>query len=145
MKPPREFDSPASQVETGPTVKTPSPLRWSPRGYDLILENREALDVQKFNALVQEFEDAVPSRRNARVVSSLRRWAGDARSALPLSECQSLLRWVITSSWRNAVPAAEALWAHLFGRPAPTWQAWNGKRYDFDHAAWKQWYGSLPH
>jgi hypothetical protein len=72
-------------------------------------------------------------------------WATDTRAFLPLSECQSLLRWVITSGWKNAVPAAEGVWAYLFGRPAPTWQTWSGTKCEFDAAGWKRWYASLPH
>ena len=64
----REFGLP-SQVETGPAVATPSALRWSLRGYDLVLVNRDAFDVQKFASLIEAFEQAVPSRRNARVGS----------------------------------------------------------------------------
>ena len=135
-----------SRVETGPTVAVPSPLRWASRGYDLVLVNREALDHTQFASLIQSFEDAVPSCRNARVIASLREWeAGNAGSALALSECQSLLRWVTTSGWKSAVPAAEAIWSHLFGRPAPTWQTWAGRRYEFDAGGWKRWYESLPH
>lgn len=135
----------SSRVETGPTVIEPSTLRWYARGNDLVLMNRDAFEAGKFGLLIEAFEDAVPSRRNARVVGGLRQWAGNNHSPLPLAECQSLLRWVITSGWRNAVPAADAVWAYLFGRPAPTWQTWNGTRYQFDYTGWKRWYDSLPH
>jgi hypothetical protein len=141
----RSSESVRTQVETGPVVTAPSPLRWSIRGYDLVLVNRDAFDAQKFVVLIDAFEEAVPSRRNARVAASLRRWALDTRLALPLSECQSLLRWVITSGWKSAVPAAEAVWTYLFGLPAPTWQSWSGSKYEFDAAGWKRWYASLPH
>ena len=141
----RKSEPGRAQVETGPVVTTPSPFRWSNRGYDLVLVNRDAFDAQKFAVLTNAFEEAVPSRRNARVVASLRRWAVDTRQALPLSECQSLLRWVITSGWKHSVPPAEAVWADLFGRPAPKWQNWTGSKYEFDTAGWKRWYSSLPH
>src|ERR1035441_1896422 len=62
---PRESNSTPSPIETGPAVTAPSPLRWSSRGYDLVLVNRDALDSQKFASLIDSFEDAVPSRRNA--------------------------------------------------------------------------------
>jgi len=130
-------------VETGPVVRTPSASHWSMRGYDLVLSNRDAFDARKFGALVDAFEEAVPSRKNARVVASLRNWAADTRASLPLNECQSLLRWVITSGWKNAVPAAEEVWAYLFGRPAPTWHIWSGTKYEFDAVGWKRWYTTL--
>jgi hypothetical protein len=60
---PRESNSTPSPIETGPAVTAPSPLRWSSRGYDLVLVNRDALDSQKFASLIDSFEDAVPSRR----------------------------------------------------------------------------------
>ena len=132
-------------VETGPVVTAPSAVHWSAKGYDLVLANRNAFDAQRFAALIDAFEEAVPSRRNARVVAGLRNWAVDTRASLPLSACQSLLRWVITSSWKNAVRPAEEVWAYLFGRPAPTWQIWSGTKYEFDVAGWKRWYATLPH
>jgi hypothetical protein len=141
----RLSESGRTQVETGPVVTTPSPLRWSLQGYDLARVNRDFFDAKGFGVLIDAFEEAVPSRRNARVVASLRRWASNTRLVLPLSECQSLLRWVITSGWKNSVAPAEALWAYLFGRPTPTWQTWNGSKYEFDAAGWKRWYASLPH
>lgn len=136
------------QVETGPAVTAQSTLRWMAVGYDLQLLNPGALDQTKFIALVDAFEQAVPSRRNASLVANLKIWATDSRSAhWPIGSCSSLLRWVTTSGWKTAVPAAESIWRYLFGQPAPTWYVWNqGRRkYEFNAEEWKVWYDSLPH
>lgn len=133
------------QVATGPVVTVPSRLRWRTFGYDLTLEERQDLDRNRFDALVEAFERAVPSKRNASVVRELRAWAADPqRMRLAQGTYSSLLRWVITSGWKDAVPHAEAVWKYLFGEPAPTWRSWNkGKGYRFDPEAWKVWFESL--
>jgi hypothetical protein len=138
--------APSAQVQTGPVVTVPSKFRWRAHGYDLALENPETLDQKTFDALVDRFEQAVPSRRNATLVGELRAWAADPRHSRWLhgSNC-SLLRWVTTSGWRAAVPHAEAIWTHLFGQPVPTWYVWRQghKKYEFDPKAWTTWYESL--
>ena len=137
-----------AQVETGPVVATRSPLRWNRFGYDLTLVNRDAFDAHKFADLVDAFDQAVPSRKNSSLVADLRRWAADPGQHWPHEACRRLLRWVITgTTWKRAVPAAEAVWGYLFGRPIPTWSTWNSgeKRYEFDQSAWQVWFESLPH
>ena len=137
-----------AQVETGPVVTARSPLRWNRSGYDLALINRDAFDVHEFAALIDAFEQAVPSRKNSSLVADLRRWAADPGQSWPHEACRRLLRWVITgTTWKRAVPAAEAVWGYLFGRPVPTWSTWNSgeRRYEFDQSAWQVWFESLPH
>ena len=137
-----------AQVETGPVVTALSPLRWNRSGYDLALVNRDAFDAHKFAALIDAFDQAVPSRKNSSLVADLRRWAADPSQSWPYEACRRLLRWVITgTTWKHAVPAAEAVWGYLFGRPVPTWSTWNSgeKRYEFDQGAWQVWFLSLPH
>lgn len=137
-----------AQVETGPVVVAPSSLRWSRSGYDLALVNRDAFDPHKFTALIDAFDQAVPSRKNSSLVADLRRWAADPGQYWPHEACRRLLRWVITgTTWKRAVPAAEAVWGYLFGRPIPTWSTWNSgeRRYEFDESAWQVWFESLPH
>ena len=137
-----------AQVETGPVVTALSPLRWNRSGYDLALVNRDAFDAHKFAALIDAFDEAVPSRKNSSLVADLRRWVADPGQHWPHEACRRLLRWVITgTTWKRAVPAAEAVWGYLFGRPIPTWSTWNSgeKRYEFDQSAWQVWFESLPH
>lgn len=136
----------APQVETGPVVTKPSPLRWRAYGCDLALENPEVVDEKRFRELVDSFERAVPSRRNASLLQELRSWSADPRrSRWPHPANCSLLRWVTTSSYKAAVPHAEAIWAYLFGRPAPTWYVWRHSRkaYEFDQEGWQAWFNSL--
>ncbi len=134
-------------VETGPRVTAPAPLRWRAVGRDLLLQNVDGLDEKGFAALVDGFEQSVPSGRNAHLVADLRNWAATPRSTWSLGSCSSLLRWVTTSGWKAAVPTAAAIWEYMFGRPTPTWYVWDqGRRkYDFDIQGWKVWYESLPH
>jgi hypothetical protein len=108
------------------------------------------LNLQQFEAkqlceLIDSFERAVPSGRNARLVRNLREWASTPARPFLLADCQSLLRWVITSGWKDAVPHAAQLWRFLFGYPAPGWYVWSGSKYEFDSVGWRQWYDSLPH
>jgi hypothetical protein len=138
-----------AQVETGPVVTARSPLRWNHSGYDLVLAGHDAFDAHEFTALIDAFDQAVPSRRNRTLVADLRRWAADPGRSWPHEACRRLLRWVITgnATWKRAVPAAEAVWGYLFGRPIPTWSTWNSgeRRYEFDQSAWQLWFESLPH
>lgn len=134
----------SSLVQTGPTVTEPSTLRWTAHGHDLVLVNQNAFDRSEFASLVEAFEQAVPSERNKTVVDGLRMWMAAPGSRLAIETYRSLLRWVITTSWKDAVPAAEPIWTFLFGRPAPDWYSWRGK-YVFDANGWKTWYQSLPH
>src|SRR5437773_2700891 len=84
---------PSAQVQTGPSVTSPSVLRWKAHGYDLALENSQMLEPSKFSALVEAFEHAVPSRRNAGLIGELRRWAANPNhSAWPHKSNASLLR-----------------------------------------------------
>jgi hypothetical protein len=136
----------SSEVEIGAEVKTRSLFRWKATGFDLSLVNPHAFDQKRFLELTDAFEQAVPSKRNASLVASLRLWAADPGFAvIPKDSLQSLLRWVITSGWQNAVPHAEAIWVYLFGRPAPSWHKWNQSRgkYEFGTEAWKVWFESL--
>ena len=138
----------AGQVKTGPTVLAAGPLKWKRHGYDLVLVNRDAFDEARFKSLVDAFEQAVPSRKNASLVADLRAWASGPQIPWPPEVCRRLLRWVITgNTWKRAVPAAEAVWKSLFGEPVPTWAIWNSglKRYEIDENAWEVWYESLPH
>jgi hypothetical protein len=134
----------SSLVQTGPKVTEPSTLHWRAYGRELVLVNRDVFDRARFAALVDAFEQAVPSGRNKKVVADLRMWMTTPSSRLAIGTYQSLLRWVITSGWKDAVPAAEATWTYLFGRPAPDWYVWRGK-YVFDANGWEVWYESLPH
>jgi hypothetical protein len=144
--PSKEATAPPTQVTTGPTVTLPSKFRWKAYGNDLAMQNHEDFDKAKFVSLIDSFEQAVPSRRNASLLAELRSWADDPRHSLWLhgSNC-SLLRWVTTPSWKAAVPHAEAIWTYLFGQPAPTWYVWRQghKKYEFDARAWTVWYESL--
>lgn len=137
----------STKVETGPRVTAQAPLRWEVLGRDLMLQNPDAFDQAKLAALVDGFQQSVPSRKNAHPVADLGNWAANPRSAWGLGSCSSLLRWVTTSGWKDAVPAAEAIWEYMFGRPAPTWYVWDRsrRRYDFDAQGWRVWYESLPH
>lgn len=135
-----------AQVETGPRVTSASKLRWKAHGHDLALANPESFEPSLFSALVDAFEHAVPSRRNASLVDELKRWAANPTySHWTHKNNASLLRWVTTSSYRSAVPDAQAIWKYLFGEPAPTWYVWNQSKrcYEFDHGAWKIWLESL--
>jgi hypothetical protein len=131
--------------QTGLTVEEPSVLRWTRTGYNVNLVDVPQFDSQRSGQLIDAFELAVPSRRNARLVRNLREWASMPTRPFMLSDSQSLLRWVITSGWKAAVPHATELWQFLFGLPAPEWYVWNGSKYDFDVAGWTQWFNSLPH
>lgn len=136
----------ASQVTTGPIVTLPSKFRWKAYGNDLALQNHEDFDKAKFVTLIDSFEQAVPSRRNASLLAELRSWANDPRhSRWPHGSNCSLLRWVTTPSWKAAVPHAEAIWTYLFGQPVPTWYVWRQarKKYEFDARAWTTWSESL--
>jgi len=138
--------SSAPQVETGPIVRQPSGLLWRASGCDLILENEEAFDSERFRELVEAFEQSVRSRKNASLVGKLRTWSSSlGRLAWPHAANCSLLRWVTTSSFRAAVPHAEAIWVFLFGGPAPTWYVWNlsQRAYEFDPDGWSAWFKSL--
>jgi hypothetical protein len=92
--------------------------------------------------------EAAGGTKNASLIRDLRSWAENpAWNRLPQGALRSLLRWATTTggSYRAAVPDAEALWAFLFGRPAPTWYWWEAstKEYKFDPEAWKVWLESL--
>ena len=137
-----------AQAGTGPVVTARGPLKWSRSGYDLSLVNRDAFDAHEFADLIDTFDQAVPSRKNGSLVADLRRWAADPGQSWPHEACRRLLRWVISgTTWKRAVPAAEAVWGYLFGRPVPTWSTWNSgeRRYEFDQSAWQVWFESLPH
>jgi endonuclease NucS-like protein len=136
----------SAQVETGPVVTQHSPFRWKAYGYDLALQNAELFDKEQFGSLVDAFEHAVPSKRNASLINELRSWAANPSfSRWHHRSCASLLRWVTTSSYRVAVPHAQAVWKYLFGEPVPTWYVWRqAKGYEFDEAAWRNWVQSLP-
>lgn len=136
----------SSKVEIGSKVTSFSSLHWKATEFDLSLVNPQDFDRERFSELIEAFEQAVPSKRNANLVANLRQWAADPRfAAISEGSMQSLLRWVITSGWQAAVPHAEAIWVYLFGVPAPNWYKWNqGRRkYEFDGAAWKVWFESL--
>lgn len=142
LTPPR---STSPQIETGPRVTIPSSFRWRAFGYDLHLLNPQSFDEAHFGTLIDQFERAVPSQRNAAVINELRRWSANPDSMRwPLKSNQSLLRWVTTSSYKSVVPHALALWKYLFGEPAPTWYVWTQSRgYEFDADGWREWYESL--
>jgi hypothetical protein len=137
-----------AQVTTGPTVSVHSKFRWKTWGNDLGLQNYEEFDKAKFKSLIDSFEQAVPSRRNAGLIAELKSWAADpGHSRWPHGSNCSLLRWVTTSGWKAAVPHAEAIWTYLFGQPVPTWYVWRQgrKKYEFDGRAWSAWHESLTH
>lgn len=137
----------SAAIPTGASVTFPSTCRWKALGFDLGLQNSDEFDTGSMDKLIDAFEEAVPSRKNAYLVADLRRWASNPRSTWPLGSCRVLLRWVTTSVWKTAVAPAGEIWSHLFGRPAPTWYVWNqgSKKYEFDADGWRQWYESLPH
>jgi hypothetical protein len=134
-----------SQVHTGPTITRPSNFRWKAYGYDLALVNHEAFDPSTFGRLIDAFERAVPSRRNATIVEELRRWAANPKLAHWQHKSNaSLLRWVTTSSYKSAVPHALAIWKYLFGEPAPAWYIWTqAKGYEFYPEKWTTWFESM--
>lgn len=137
---------PNVSVATGPTVTVQPTLHWKARGFDLVLQNPADFDQHHFSALVDAFEHSVVSNKNAGVITSLRQWAEMPRAtSLPSGTVNSLLRWVTTSSFKTAVPCAEAIWHYLFGKPVPTWYVWNqGRRsYEFDATGWQHWFESL--
>ena len=139
--------SPVALVPIGPEVINPSPLRWKPLGYDLLLTTPDFLELPRFAKLIDAFE-GTGKTKNASLIRDLRNWAENpARNRLPQQALRSLLRWATTTgaSYRAAVPDAEALWSFLFGTPAPTWFWWdaNDKDYKFDPVAWKTWIESL--
>jgi hypothetical protein len=133
-------------ITTGATVNAPPIFHWRANNYDLVLTNPERFEVSTFLQLVDAFEQAVPSRKNASLVRELKQWA-EHPSKLPWRHKNntSLLRWVTTSSFRSAVPHAWAIWQYLFGEPTPTWYVWDqGKgAYEFDRHAWTTWFESL--
>src|SRR5438067_901195 len=89
-------------------------------------QNPQQFDGTRFAELVDDFVKAVPSKRNASLVCELRTWAIDVgHSSWSHQGNCSLLRWVTTSSYKAAVPHAEAIWGYLFGEPVPTWYVWN--------------------
>jgi hypothetical protein len=141
----RSSGSVGLRVPTGGQVTLASAFRWRAFGNDLALENCKEFDTDQFRKLVDAFQDAVPSKRNAGLVEDLKRFGGNPCSSHWLhSSNRSLVRWVTTSSYKAAVPFAFALWKYLFGEPAPTWYVWNqGTGYAFDPEAWKVWFGSL--
>lgn len=135
-----------THVETGPEVRIPPAFEWRAVGLALRMEDAKLFDSSKFKSMVDDFEVAVPSRRNASLVSNLRSWAADPSTAqIEQGTYCSLLRWVTTSGWKAAVPYAETIWKYLFGFPAPTWYVWDqGKKaYQFDLAGWRTWLASL--
>jgi hypothetical protein len=134
------------KLEIGPKVTSYSSFRWKQIKFNLSLENPEDFNQQRFLAFINAFEHAVPSKRNAKLVASLRLWAADpSHAAISQNSLQSLLRWVITSGWQTAVPHAEAIWVYLFGKPVPDWYQWNPehRRYEFDAPAWGVWFASI--
>ncbi len=133
------------QVPTGAQVTLASTFRWKAYGNDLSLENCKDFDATEFRKLVDAFQEAVPSRRNARLVEELKRFGLNPCSCHWLhASNKSLLRWVTTSSYKAAVPYAFAIWKYLFGEPAPTWYVWHqGTGYTFNPKEWKVWFGSL--
>lgn len=131
-------------VPTGEVVTHASKLRWRAYGMDLALENCAEFDPAEFRDLVSAFQEAVSSKRNARIVEDLMNFgANPCSSHWPHSSNSSLLRWVTTSSYKEAVPCAFSIWKYMFGEPAPTWYVWHQKRYIFDPEAWKVWFESL--
>ena len=137
----------SNSVEAGPCATMLASLRWKMVGRDLVLQNFDALDLSRLTALIDAFEQSVPSGKNARLVADLRTWSANPSSHWPRGSCSSLLRWVTTSGWKAAVPAAEAIWEYMFGRPVPAWYVWDQSRrkYNFDQHGWKVWHESLPH
>jgi hypothetical protein len=133
------------KVPTGARVTLASAFRWKAFGNDLELENCKEFDADEFRKLVDAFQDAVPSKRNAGLVEDLKRFGGNPCSSHWLhSSNRSLLRWVTTSRYKAAVPFAFALWKYLFGEPVPTWYVWNQSTgYAFDPGAWRVWFASL--
>ena len=135
-----------AQIETGPRVTSSSAMRWKAYGCDLALANPQSFEPSIFAGLVDVFERAVSSRKNASLVHALRTWAANpGYSRWSHKNNASLLRWVTTSSYKSAVPDAQRIWKYLFGEPAPTWYVWNHSKgsYEFDQAAWKVWFESL--
>jgi len=144
---PRAFSgAAAANVATGPVATRPSKFRWKAYGNNLSLLNSEDFEKSKFDGLIESFQDAVPSRKNAALLAELRAWAADLRhSRWPHSSNCSLLRWVTTSGHRSAIPHACAIWIYLFGQPVPSWYRWLrvDKKYQFDPQGWTTWYESL--
>jgi hypothetical protein len=127
-------------------VNVPPIFRWRASNYDLVLANPERFEASTFLGLVDAFEQAVPSGKNATLVRELKQWATNPRSSRwPHRSNAQLLRWVTTSSYKTAVPHSWAIWKYLFGEPTPTWYVWDqGKRaYAFDPQAWTVWFESL--
>ncbi|HEY2496816.1 MAG TPA: endonuclease NucS domain-containing protein [Candidatus Angelobacter sp.] len=133
-------------VGVGPTVSAPPSFKWKNVGFDLILDNPQDFDRNRFTELIKSFEISVPSAKNSRLVEKLIEWGSNpVNNRFTKYICFRLLRWVTTSGWQQAVPHAEAIWIYLFGSPVPTWYRWNRstKTYLFDTNAWKVWFDSL--
>jgi len=132
--------------QKGSEVIFPSVLRWRAYGFDLMLANCELFDPSHFSTLIDSFEAAVYSRKNAGLVADLRRWASHyCTMSWPYQSNALLLQWAMADSCQSAVPQANAIWTYLFGSPAPTWYLWNEseKIYKFDHNRWQIWFNSL--
>jgi hypothetical protein len=135
-----------TQIVVGPTVSVPPSFKWKNVGFDLVVENPQDLDKNRFTELIKSFEISVPSAKNSTLVKKLKAWgSGPAHNRLSKDTYFQLLRWVTTSGWQQAVPHAQAIWIHLFGSPVPTWYRWDqsAKAYRFDPDAWKVWFDSL--
>jgi hypothetical protein len=135
-----------NQIAVGPTVSAPPSFKWKNAGFDLVVENPQDLDRNRFTELIKSFAISVPSSKNSTLVKKLIEWGSDpANNRLSKYTCFRLLRWVSTSGWQQAVPHAEAIWVYLFGSPVPTWYRWDqsSKAYRFDPEAWRVWFDSL--
>ena len=136
-----------THVLTGATVEKPGKFRWTAYGFELAMENPDAFDGNHFGRLLDAFEQAVPSRRNASVIGSLK--ASGRKSAFLAIVAGHIL-----------LPAkvGHNKWMESCGSPCrsslvlPIRQAHSDlvcvgsrtrKAYQFDTTAWKVWLGSL--
>jgi hypothetical protein len=134
-------------IETGPTVTTPSRLRWKANGLDLLLVNAKAFDKKIFASLLEEFEKTVAGRQDFHLIIHLKTLCSNPRLRWPVELYSSLLRWAATADQKNAALRAKSIWVYLFGSPLPNWNRWEEKTgtYTLHPRAWKTWYDSLAH
>ncbi|MGB8128302.1 MAG: endonuclease NucS domain-containing protein, partial [Candidatus Angelobacter sp.] len=82
-----------TQVATGPTVSAPPSFKWRNVGFDLVVENTQDFDKNRFTELVKSFETSVPSAKNSRLVEKLIEWGSDpVNNRLSKYICFRLLR-----------------------------------------------------
>lgn len=132
--------------QKGSEVIFPSVLRWRAYGFDLMLTNCELFDPSHFSMLIDSFEAAVHSRKNAGLVADLRRWASNYYTMSWHHQSNALLlQWVMTDRYHSTILQANAIWTYLFGNPAPAWYLWNQseRSYEFDPNRWQIWFNSL--